>query len=131
LPVAVARLTPFLRDFPAIVAGDFNRSLGGRRDDGRPVVTALARRLDELGFASAYHRHRGVSRGAEAEPTFCRYRRLPGSHHPDHVFLDRATAAGLLGVEVGRADHWVGVSDHLPVVVDLDAARIRAGPRRS
>ncbi len=114
LGAALERLLPFLACPPAIVAGDFNRLLLGR---GR--ASPLARRLAALGFVSAYHRDREVGHGAEPEPTFCRYRRLPGRHHADHVFVDRATARGVTRVAIGRAGVWVARSDHLPLIVDL------------
>jgi hypothetical protein len=120
---AVERLVPFLSTSPAIVAGDFNRTLARRRRDGRRASSVLARHLEALGFVSAYHHDRGVSHGEEPEPTFCRYRRLPDRHHADHVFVDRATAGRLRGVEIGHAPRWISSSDHMPLIVELDVAR--------
>lgn len=117
---AVERLLPFLTDRPAMLAGDFNLALLARRRDGRPVPSKLARRLAALGFVSAYHHARGVAHGGESEPTFCRYRRLPGRHHADHVFVDGDTVRRLSSVEVEPAARWVSSSDHLPLVVELD-----------
>jgi len=117
---AIERLAPFLSDSPAMVAGDFNRTLLRRRSNGRSVPTVLARRLEALGFVSAYHRDRGVSHGEETEPTFCRYRRLPDRHHGDHLFVDRATATRVRSVEIGYAPRWISTSDHLPLVVELE-----------
>jgi hypothetical protein len=117
---ATERLAPFLAaEGPVVVAGDFGLALLARRRNGSPGRSPLGRRLAELGLVSTYHHARGVAHGREPEPTFCRYRRLPGRHHTDYVFVDRATAGHLQRVEVGRAERWVPLSDHLPVVVDL------------
>lgn len=119
---AIERLVPFLSNFPAIIAGDFSHTLLARRKDGRPAPSRLARRLAALGFVSAYHSLRGVGHGEEPEPTFCRHRKLPGRHHADHVFVDRTTVSRLRRVEVGCASRWVSASDHLPLVVELEAS---------
>jgi len=117
---AIERLAPFLSDAPAIVAGDFNRTLVGRRRNGSSVASVLARRLEALGFVSGYHHDRGVGHGEETEPTFCRYRRLPDRHHADHLFVDRATAARVRRVEIGYAPRWISTSDHMPLVLELE-----------
>jgi hypothetical protein len=101
------RLAGFVRQRPAIVAGDFNSTLTTR---GGASPSALARRLDEEGFVSAHH----------TEPTFFRHRRLPGRHHADHVFVDAALADLLLAVEVGSGLQWILESDHAPVVAELE-----------
>jgi hypothetical protein len=119
LRAALERLVPFLSGSPTIVAGDFSHALLARRAAGGRASTPLARRLDALGFVSAYHVARGVEHGAEPEPTFCRHRRLPGRHHADHVFVDGATARGLHDVAIGDAADWIDSSDHLPVAVEL------------
>lgn len=119
LPRALDRLLPFLREPPAVLAGDFSSALVSRRAGGRLLPSPLARRLRDLGFESAYHRSRGVEHGAEREPTFFLYRSLSRGAHADHVFLDRGTAAGLRSVTIGWGPRWVRSSDHAPVVVDV------------
>jgi len=110
------RLTAFIRRRPAIVAGDFNSTLITR---GAASPSLLAQRLEEEGFVSAYHHSRALDAGSETEPTFFRYRRLPGRHHVDQIFVDATFAARLLGVEVGFGPQWVLTSDHAPVVAEL------------
>ncbi len=127
LPDGLERLSGFLASPPAIVAGDFNKSLLARRSDRRAVPSRLALRLTSLGFSSAYHLARGVEHGGEAEPTFFLHRRLPGRHHADHVFLDTATSSGLRRVEVGAGRRWVPSSDHVPVVVEIELVAAPSG----
>jgi len=49
-------------------------------------------------------------------------RRVDGpNYHIDYIFVPEAWEAGLLDVEVGSHADWVasGLSDHVPIVVDL------------
>ena len=99
----VERWRAFLTRTPAIIAGDFHQTLVGR--GARP--SPLARRLAALGFTSAC-----------PDATFFPYRRPHRGYHADHVFLDAAASSALRSVATGAA-HWLSVSDHLPVAVDL------------
>jgi len=122
---AIARLAPFLDDRPAIVAGDFNSALVSRRPGGSVRPSRLVGRLADLGFVSAYHRARRVEHGAEREATLFLNRRLARGRHTDHVFVDQEIAAGLRSVTVGRGERWVALSDHAPVIVDVDVPSSR------
>jgi len=107
----LARLLPSL-DSPAILAGDFNRTLVGEG--------GLQADLSAAGFVSAYHHVRGVAPGSEREPTFYRLRRYPSRHHLDHVLVDAATVAGLRAVEIRHSARWSAWSDHAPMLVELE-----------
>ena len=127
LPEGIDRLASFLASGPAIVAGDFNRTLVARRGNGTLAPSALARRLEARGFVSAYHLDRRVARWQEREPTLFLHRRLPGRHHVDHVFLDAGTAADLRGVEVGGGPDWIRSSDHAPLIVEVEVSEAAEG----
>ncbi len=116
---AIEALAPFLATGPAILAGDFNRSLVRRRRDGSVVPSRLARRIAETGLESAYHAARGVPFGGEPEPTLFVHRGLSWRRHVDHCFLDSGTLRGLRGVSVGPAFPWTLASDHAPLVVEI------------
>lgn len=109
-PVAsvVERSLAFLAHPPAVIAGDFHQALV-RRSRGGLVPSRLARRLEELGFESAC-----------SEATYFPYRRPHRGYLADHVFLDASLSSAVRGVEIGRGSHWLPVSDHLPVAVDLE-----------
>jgi len=115
----LARLRGLLAEDPAVLAGDFNRTLVARRADGRLVPSALAQDLARLGLVSAYHQARKVDPGQEPEPTFFRLRRFPSPHHLDHVFLDAASARHVRQVELRGGARWMVWSDHVPLVVEL------------
>jgi hypothetical protein len=118
LAAGLARLAPLLTGTPAVLAGDFNRSLVTRRG-GHLASSPLARRLTDLGLISAYHHARGVLPGHEAEPTFFRLRRFPSPHHLDHVFVDASSAERMVGARLCRSARWMVWSDHAPLVVEL------------
>ncbi len=120
----IERLRPLFRKTPAILAGDFNRSLVTRLADGRLGPSPLARRLADLGLVSAYHHAHGVPVGGERSPTFFRLRRFPSPHHLDHVLVDSSSAAGIHRVELRQGPRWMVWSDHAPLVVDLGLAAV-------
>ncbi|MEA3214160.1 MAG: hypothetical protein QOJ19_316 [Acidimicrobiia bacterium] len=103
-------------DRPLVVAGDFN--VVGRAG-GFP---RLARRLQELGLHSAYHRFFDEPLGAEVRPTYFHLRDRLRTFHIDFCFLSDVLIDRLTNVEVGHYDDWVsaGLSDHVPVVVELN-----------
>ncbi len=114
----------FLRDGPAIVAGDLNNHTRwdrpGKAWNHANTLAACAR----LGLASAYHIFESVDHGAERHPTFYwRVRTEDGpTFHIDYVFVPRANADQLRSVTIGTRAEWIssGLSDHAPVIVDLD-----------
>jgi len=110
---ALSRLLPAL-GAPAILAGDFNRTLAGK--------AGLRAHLACAGFVSAYHHVRGVLPGEEAEATFHRLRRYPSRHHLDQILVDKAIAAGIRAVEIRTGARWSAWSDHAPVVVELETS---------
>ena len=78
---------------------------------------------ESFGLVSAYHAIRGETHGKESEPTlYWRDRTKDGpTYHIDYVFVpsvDRQCAT-----QRRRLREWCGarLSDHVPIVVDLDA----------
>jgi exonuclease III len=69
---------------------------------------------------SAYHSFHGEAQGAESRPTFFEYRHAHRPYHIDFCFLPAAWRKAIKDVAVGAHADWVGLSDHMPMVVDLD-----------
>jgi exodeoxyribonuclease-3 len=113
----------FLGEGPVIVAGDFNNNIfwdkPGYLINHAHTVTLLER----YGLVSAYHHARGEAQGAESEPTLYWRDRLKSgpTYHIDYIFLPQAWAAGIRELRVGGFEEWcgAGLSDHVPVVVDV------------
>lgn len=111
-------LEHFISEAPTILAGDFNASVSFER----PVPFRLViDRLDRLGMASAWHRFRGETFGAETAPTFfMNWSDHPGKgFHIDYAFVPKSFI--LDGVRIGSHSEYAasGLSDHAPLTVDL------------
>jgi exodeoxyribonuclease-3 len=121
----------FLSDGPAIVAGDFNNNVIWHKPGywiNHGISVAI---LESYGLVSAYHARTGEQQGEETMPTlYWRDRRKGGpTYHIDYVFLPRAWLDRIRGFDVGSFEEWCGsgLSDHVPVVADVDVdARHRA-----
>lgn len=107
---------------PTVIAGDFNIEFGGAEDHRIHSFAQVVDRMAELGLVSAYHAWAGVEHGAEPVKThFYRTHEAEG-FHIDFVFVPASWVSRLRSVEVGSHRDWVatGLSDHVPIVVDVD-----------
>ena len=73
-----------------------------------------------LGLVSAYHAIRGEIHGRETIPTL--YWRDRTKDGPTHVFLPDRWVDRVRDLSVGTLEDWCGsgLSDHVPIVVDID-----------
>ncbi|MDH4143979.1 MAG: hypothetical protein OEY23_02285 [Acidimicrobiia bacterium] len=99
-------------DTRTVVAGDFNAAPSGAG------WRALADRLSALGLVSCYHRCHREAFGAESRPTFLARHAGERSFHIDYCFVSADLVDAVSSAEIGPADP--AVSDHAPVVVELD-----------
>lgn len=127
LRLALHRYREFLAGAPAVVAGDLNNNLiwdkpGWLINHGY-VVDVLAGH----GLASAYHEVYGEAQGEESTPTlYWRDRKKDGpTYHLDYIFLPRKWVASIRELSVGSFEDWCGsgLSDHVPLAVDLKVPR--------
>ncbi len=107
---------------PTILAGDFNHNVSWDAD--MPFAKQHARTLDgakRAGLVSAYHHHFSEEQGAESVPTL--YWRGAGqkTYHIDYAFIPYEWLPRLGEVSAGSKQDWIdsGLSDHVPLVVDL------------
>jgi exodeoxyribonuclease-3 len=121
---ALTAYEALLRARPSIVAGDFNNhvrwdKIGKAWNHANTVAT-----FERLGYVSAYHVFQGLEQGAERHPTFYwRTRSADGpTYHIDYAFLPGASVKHLQSVQIGSRAEWIatGLSDHAPLIVDLD-----------
>jgi exonuclease III len=107
-----------------VVAGDFN--VAGRG----PAWREIQRRLAGLGLVSAYHHATGEGFGVESAATYYHHRKPSAPFHIDFCFVSphllqrsfqHELESSFQHVSVGSFDDWVGtgISDHVPVLVDL------------
>lgn len=106
----------FLRQAPAVVAGDLNSStvFDKQTRDGH---TKLVAHLESVGLVSAYHHHFNEKHGAEKRSTYFEHHKDKRTFHIDYIFRPREWATT---VEVPKPEAWLKFSDHLPVVLDVN-----------
>jgi len=103
-----------------IIIGDFNSNSiwdGGRRINDH---SAAVGRLRKLGMESAYHAFFKQTQGAEEHPTFWFTKNTNKVYHLDYAFLSEELFSKLKRVEVGHHKDWLSLSDHAPMLVELD-----------
>ncbi len=129
---ALEAYEPLLRSQRCVVAGDFNNAVrwdGPRKASNHSLAVE---KLSDFGLVSAYHTRSVASQGQEPDPTLFWMRHRDSTYHIDYIWLPQVWISGLKAVEVGEFSTWVqsGLSDHVPLTVELDDALIgRLEPR--
>lgn len=101
---------------PTGVLGDFN-------DNASYLTTnwpALLEAFEPLGLVSAYHTWTGEAFGQETTSTHFHRRAATSGWHVDYCFAPEVWAPRITIVHVGSHDEWGTLSDHTPVIVDID-----------
>jgi exonuclease III len=101
---------------PTVIMGDFNDNASYRSGHWSELVE----RLQPLGLVSAYHEHFHESFGSESRPTHFFTGKETSPFHLDYCFVPQDWAARITKVEVGTYADWHSVSDHAPLIVELD-----------
>jgi hypothetical protein len=109
----------FLRHKPCIVMGDFNASAIWDKPRGKVDFSRLARRLEtDFGLKSAYHSYFSESYGVETRATYHREWKVAKPFHIDYCFVPADWS--IQEVRLGPYEHWRALSDHCPLVVDVE-----------
>jgi exodeoxyribonuclease-3 len=127
---ALSKYKDLLQHEDAILAGDLNNNVIWHRPGWRMNHGAAVAILRSYGLVSAYHELKGEEQGQESEPTlYWRDRKKDGpTYHIDYVFVPERWISCVREFAVGSYEEWcgAGLSDHVPVVVDIDWSRDRA-----
>jgi endonuclease/exonuclease/phosphatase family metal-dependent hydrolase len=116
-----------LLDGPTVLLGDLNSSAAWDAQRGRRDHLELEAQLrQEYGLVSAYHAATGEASGSESQPTHYWRWREQAPFHLDYCYLPEAWLPGLESVTVGTYQDWANVSDHRPVIIDVDPAKVGA-----
>ena len=101
----------------AVLAGDLNSSAKFDKEH-TPNHSALVRRLeDEFQMVSAYHLATAEKHGEETRPTHV-HRLRKTKFHIDYAFVPESWPLG--DIEVGAGEAWGSLSDHFPLVVEVE-----------
>ncbi len=105
---------------PVVLAGDFNSN---KIWDPERLVgnhSAVVKMLAGRAMVSAYHEFFAEEQGVESRATIYFYRHAHRPFHIDYVFIPSEWATRIKSVEVGSYEEWSKLSDHCPVIVDVD-----------
>jgi hypothetical protein len=120
---ALTRYASFLATGDAIVLGDFNDNV--RWDTARnPAFATTTRLLEDAGYRNVYYSRTGVTPGAEPTGSFFFYRHRNRPYLIDHALVPDRWLSAIRTFAVGEPEDWLDLSDHVPVVLDLDLAAI-------
>ncbi len=108
-----------------VIAGDFNAMVTPRYPLESRQALALFRRLEQLGLKSVWHAARNRTHGEDEEPTYFHRRSREAPFHIDYCFVPKPWR--VVSAEIGDAETWGGLSDHLPLIVDLEPGGVTAG----
>ena len=129
---ALSEYRAFVAERPTIVAGDFNNNVLWHRPGWRINHADAVATLEKLGLASAYHVLRGERQGEETVPTlYWRDRKKDGpTYHIDYIFLPAPWVGRVRELVIGTFEDWCGsgLSDHVPMVVDINLLERRQTP---
>lgn len=121
---ALAAYRHLLAAAPCVLAGDLNNNVRWDRPGWRVNHAGAVAALERHGLVSAYHAVSGEAQGEETRPTlYWRDRREDGPrYHIDYVFVPKRWCDRITHLSVGAFQNWCGsgLSDHVPVVVDID-----------
>jgi exodeoxyribonuclease-3 len=122
----------FLEAGPCVVSGDLNNSVYWDKPGWRINQAKALERLNCLDTISAYHHFRKCAQGDEPEPTlYWRDRKKDGpTYHIDFTFIPTAWKDAVTDCWIGSFEDWVGagLSDHVPLVVDVDEGSVTPLP---
>jgi exodeoxyribonuclease-3 len=129
---ALTKYRDFLAAKPTIVAGDLNNNVIWHKPGWRINHAATVEILERHGLVSVYHARHGEAQGRETIPTlYWRDRTKDGpTYHIDYVFVPRPWLDRVAHFSIGTFEDWCGakLSDHVPLVVDIDLADLRRPP---
>ncbi len=98
-----------------IICGDFNCDVRLKGTHAKNVYEVIEK-LSECGLVDIYHRLTGEKEGEETKPTFYMYRHLDKPYHLDHIF---SSSDKVKDLEIGDADNWLQLSDHVPLIFKI------------
>ena len=101
---------------PCIFGGDFNNSVIWDKPNNENNFENINKKLEGLGFRSAYHLKTNDAYGSEKTATFFHTKKESKKYHIDYLYLK---SLEFKSIEVGKFKDWIKLSDHVPVLVEL------------
>ncbi|MDX5482870.1 MAG: endonuclease/exonuclease/phosphatase family protein, partial [Hymenobacteraceae bacterium] len=102
-----------------LIAGDFNSNAIWDEWDRWWNHSDVVNELKGIGIDSLYHVFSGQEQGQETVPTLYFQRKLDRPYHINYVFGAQCFNDRLKRYDIGQPDHWLGISDHMPVFCEF------------
>lgn len=104
----------------SIIIGDFNSNTMWDQLDRWWNHSDVVNELEELGIESFYHKFTRELQGKETKPTLYFQRKLERPYHIDYIFGTQNFTERMIQIEIGQFDKWIGKSDHMPIVCEIE-----------
>lgn len=104
----------------SLILGDFNSNAIWDQWDRWWNHSDVVKELNTLGFRSLYHHFTGEVQGKENQPTFYHHKKLTRPYHIDYLFGSHLFTETLRGLSIGSSQHWLFLSDHMPIICEFD-----------
>lgn len=115
---AIKQYQDVIKD-PCVVIGDWNANAIWDSKTGEGF-SFNANSLTTKGMTSAYHSWFNEAYGRETRPTYYHRKRENEKFHIDYCFLSPQLRNKLGSVAIGSFDDWQKLSDHMPLIIDLN-----------
>jgi len=103
-----------------IIIGDFNSNKIWDKKKRIANHSNVVKYLDKFKICSVYHRVNNEEQGKESLNTFFMHRNENKGYHIDYCFLSYELLDKIVSFEIGKYNDWKGLSDHCPIILDLD-----------
>lgn len=104
----------------SIIVGDFNSNTIWDQWDRWWNHSDVVNELKQLGIESFYHKFTIEPQGKETKPTLYFQRKLTRPYHIDYIFGPQKFINKIINIEVGQFDNWIGFSDHMPIISEIE-----------
>lgn len=105
----------------SIIIGDFNSNTIWDKWDRWWNHTDVVKILSDKNIHSVYHHYFKEEQGKESLSTFYLQRNINKSYHIDYCFLPIEQLNKISSIEVGSANDWLSISDHVPLILSIDS----------
>lgn len=103
-----------------LIAGDFNSNSIWDEWDRWWNHTDVVNELEQFGIESFYHKLTGEKQGKESKPTLYFQKNLSKTYHIDYFFGSKQIGERIKQFEIGQADKWLKLSDHMPIFCEFE-----------
>ncbi len=103
-----------------LIAGDFNSNAIWDEWDRWWNHSDVVKELMELDIESIYHKLTGEKQGKELKPTLYFQRKQSRPYHIDYIFGDNKFTNRKIKLEIGQAEKWLQLSDHMPIYFEIE-----------